>query len=110
MDYLIGIDLGSTNLKTVVYTPDGACAASASTPMELQHPDPAHPDWATWDPDLIWNGIGRLLKEVVAQLDDPSGIKAVAVTGMAGRTTRPLLSFCTATTDGSEDTIPLPLR
>ena len=82
MDYLIGIDLGSTNLKAVVYRPDGESAASASAPMELLHPDSAHPDWAVWDPDRIWNSVGHILRDAIAQLDDPSGIKAVAVTGL----------------------------
>ncbi len=82
MGYLIGIDLGSTNLKVVIYQPDGTSVASASAPMDLLHPDPDHPDWAVWDPDRIWNHIGRLLQETVATLDDPSAIRAVAVTGL----------------------------
>lgn len=82
MEYLIGIDLGSTNLKAMIYDLRGRCVASASAPSQLLHPDPEHPDWATWDPDYIWTTIGELLKRAIAELDSPDSIRAVAVTGL----------------------------
>ena len=82
MSYLIGIDLGSTNLKVLAYHPNGRVAAQASGPNQVLHPNKEQPDWAIWDPDHIWNEICRLLKQVVSQLDDPKNVKGVAVTGM----------------------------
>jgi len=82
MDYLVGIDLGSTSLKAVVYDLDGNALAQASRPTERLHPDPDHPDWAVWDPDQIWGGTADALAEAVGALDDPAAIRAVAVTGM----------------------------
>jgi xylulokinase len=82
MAYLIGIDLGSTSLKAVIYDPSGKAVARASRPTERFNPDPDHPDWAIWKPEQIWSGVCESLAEAVAQLDDPSEIKAVAVTGM----------------------------
>ena len=82
MDYLVGIDLGSTSLKAVVYDLEGNAVAQASRPTERFNPDPAHPDWAIWKPEQIWGGVAESLKEATAQLDDPKSIKAVAVTGM----------------------------
>ncbi len=82
MDYLIGIDLGSTSLKAVVYDLDGNAVAQAARPTERSHPDPAHPDWTVWDPEQIWGGTADALRDALADLDDPTAIRAVAVTGM----------------------------
>lgn len=82
MDYLMGIDLGSTSLKAVIYDLDGNLAASGSRPTELVHPDQDHPEWAVWLPEQIWGHTAAAVRDAVASLDDPRKIKAVAVTGM----------------------------
>ena len=81
MDYLMAIDLGSTSLKAVIYDLDGNIVSSASRPTERITPV-GHPEWVIWDPDQIWGGTAAAVKEAVAGIDDPSQIKAVAVTGM----------------------------
>ena len=82
MDCLVGIDLGSTSLKAVVYDVRGKVMASASRPTERFHPDATHPDWTVWQPEQIWGGTAEALREAVGRLDNPAGIRAVAVTGM----------------------------
>jgi xylulokinase len=82
MDYLMGIDLGSTSLKAVVYDLDGAVVASGSRPTERSHPDADHPEWTVWQPDQIWGGTAAAIREAVDHLDDPRSIRGVAVTGM----------------------------
>lgn len=82
MDYLVGIDLGSTNLKAVVYEPFGLAVAQGTRPTERMNPYPDHPDWAIWQPEQIWRGVCESLREAVAQLDQPGCIRGVAVTGM----------------------------
>ncbi len=82
MDYLVGIDLGSTTLKAVIYDTRGNVIASGCRPTERFHPDPAHPEWTVWQPEQIWGGSAAALKEAIAAIDDPRNIKAVAVTGM----------------------------
>ena len=82
MDYLVGIDLGSTTLKAVIYDTHGNVVASGCRPTERFHPDPAHPEWTVWQPEQIWGGSAAALKEAIAAIDDPRAIKAVAVTGM----------------------------
>lgn len=82
MDYLAGIDLGSTSLKCVVYDLAGRMVASANRPTERFNPYPGHPEWTVWQPDQIWGGVAAAMREAVARLDDPYRIKAVAVTGM----------------------------
>jgi len=82
MDYLMGIDLGSTSLKAIVYDLDGKLVASGSRPTEVRHDDPDHPDWAIWRPEEIWGGVAEACKDAISKIDDPAAIKAVAVTGM----------------------------
>jgi xylulokinase len=82
MDYLVGIDLGSTNLKAVIYDVQGNAVASGSRPTKRHHPNPDHPDWTVWQPDEIWGDAAASIRDAVAQLDDPSQIRGVAVTGM----------------------------
>jgi xylulokinase len=82
MAYLVGIDLGSTSLKAMVYGLDGSAVAGASRPTELFHPHDDHPDWAVWQPEQIWSGVCDALREAVGRLDAAAEIRAVAVTGM----------------------------
>jgi sugar (pentulose or hexulose) kinase len=82
MDYLAGIDLGSTSLKCVIYDLTGKVVASGSRPTEQFHPYPDHPEWTVWQPEQIWGGTAAAIKDAVAMLADPRCIKAVAVTGM----------------------------
>ena len=81
MTYLLGIDVGSTNLKAVLFTIDGRVVAKADTPTALGHPDLDHPDWAVWEPAQIWGGIADSVRQVVAGIDAAT-IRGVAVTGM----------------------------
>ena len=81
MDYLMAIDLGSTSLKAVIYDLDGNTIASASRPTEKVVP-PDRPEWVIWNPDQIWGGAAAAAKEAVSQVDDPSLIRGVSVTGM----------------------------
>jgi sugar (pentulose or hexulose) kinase len=56
MDYLAGIDLGSTSLKCVIYDLDGNVVASGTRPTERFNPYPHHPEWTVWQPEQIWGG------------------------------------------------------
>ena len=82
MDYLAGIDLGSTSLKCVIYDLAGNTIASATRPTEQVHPDSEQPEWTVWQPEQIWGGTAAAMKEAVGKLINPRYIRAVAVTGM----------------------------
>lgn len=81
MDYLMAIDLGSTSLKAVIYDLAGNLVSSASQPTEKITPD-GHPEWVIWEPDQIWQGAATACKEALSGIEDPSWVRAVAVTGM----------------------------
>jgi xylulokinase len=82
MDYLLGIDLGSTSLKAMVYDLAGNVVTSGSRPTERFHPEPAHPEWTVWQPQQIWEGAAAAVRDAVGALDDPRHIRALAVVGM----------------------------
>jgi len=82
MDLLMGIDLGSTSLKAIVYDLDGNAVAQGSRPTELVRPSTEHPEWAVWEPDRIAGGTFAAIREAVEKLDDPRQVRGVAVTGM----------------------------
>jgi xylulokinase len=81
MSYLLGIDVGSTNLKAVLFGTDGRVVARHDVATVCDHPDPAHPEWAVWQPEQIWSGIANSVR-AVASMVDAGKILGVAVTGM----------------------------
>ncbi len=83
MSYLLGIDVGSTNLKAVLFATDGRMVAKHETPTECFHPDPLHPEWAVWQPEQIWSGIAQSVRAVAASAAGGE-ILGLAVTGMDG--------------------------
>ena len=82
MDLLLGIDLGSTSIKTIFYDLNGNAVAKASRPMQRFHPNPEHPEWTVWDPDELWNQIAAACRDAVSQIADPAAIQGIATTGM----------------------------
>ena len=82
MTYLMGIDLGSTSLKAIIYDLDGNVVASGSRETKLVHSDDEHKDWAVWLPEQIWGDTAAAVRDAVSALDDPHKVKGVAVTGM----------------------------
>jgi xylulokinase len=81
-DLLLGIDLGSTSLKAIIYDTQGNVVARAQRATKKCHPEPEHPEWVTWAPEQIWGDSAAACREAIEKLDDPSAIRAVAVTGM----------------------------
>jgi xylulokinase len=82
MNYLLGVDVGSTNLKAIIYDLQGNAIAKASGPTQRFNPYPENPEWAIWKPGQIWSGIADAIRHVTSQVDNSGDIKALAVTGM----------------------------
>lgn len=82
MGYLMGIDMGSTSTKAVIYDIEGNIASFASRPTEVAHLDAEHPTWAFWEPDKVWGDTIAVIREATGKLSHPNEINGVAVTGM----------------------------
>ncbi len=76
---LVGVDVGTTNLKTVVYEPDGSAVAVAVVPTPTHYP---RPSWAFYRPDELWTQTVNALREALAKVDDPRRVASIAVTSM----------------------------
>jgi len=76
---LVGIDVGTTNIKAVVYEASGRTVARASTRTPTHYP---RPGWAYYEPEEIWQQTARTLREALAQVKQPGQIAGVAVTSM----------------------------
>jgi xylulokinase len=76
--YLLGIDIGTTALKAVLFDPEAGVVAQAGGPHTLGSP---HPGWAEMDPVEWWATTVAACRELTGRV--PAGeIAAVAVTGM----------------------------
>ena len=82
MDYVLGIDLGSTSLKAVVYDLDGNVISKGSHPTESVTPDPEKPNWQVFLPEHIWGGIAAAIRQAASQVKAGDRIRAAAVTGL----------------------------
>jgi xylulokinase len=80
---LLGLDIGSTNIKAVVYEPNGAAVSVANVPQETRYP---HAAWAEYDPHRLWVLCCQVIRQAVSAVPDPRRIVSVAVTsfGEAG--------------------------
>ncbi|GHU63277.1 xylulokinase [Clostridia bacterium] len=81
MDLLMGVDLGSTTVKAVIYKPTGEPVAEASVKLPLTRGDKEHPTWCYWMPDDVWGSVKTVVKKAVGDLPSGNRVKALAVTG-----------------------------
>lgn len=79
MQYIMGIDIGTSGTKTVLFTTNGDPVASHTEEYPLYQP---RNGWAEQDPQDWWNacveGIRRVLQESQA---DPAQIKGIGLSG-----------------------------
>ncbi|GAA0526363.1 carbohydrate kinase [Saccharopolyspora subtropica] len=71
----IGIDAGTSVVKSVAYAEDGTELAVARRPTKVEHP---RPGWAEQDMDEVWAAVADTVGELVAALG--SEVAALAIT------------------------------
>lgn len=78
--YLLGVDLGTSACKAVVFDSVGEARAGAEAELEVLHP---RPTWAVANPEHWWETAARVIREAVSQFGlPPSRIAAVGLTGL----------------------------
>lgn len=79
--YLLGIDIGTSALKTALFSENGTVIAQAAGEYEVRYP---HAGWAEQDPDAWWNAT---VKAIRGLLDisgiDPEQIAGIGVDGQS---------------------------
>ncbi len=74
--YLLGIDVGTTMMKSVVFDENGTELASAAHGAEIIHPQPG---WAEQDMNAVWTATARSAKDAIAK----AGIKADTIAAVS---------------------------
>lgn len=79
MEYLIGIDLGTSGTKTVLFDREGSVISSATVEYPLYQ---EHNGWAEQDPADWWRASVETLNAVITDSKiDPTDIKGVGISG-----------------------------
>lgn len=79
MKYLLGIDLGTSGTKTVLFDENGKAVASKTIEYPMYQPKNG---WAEQDPDDWYNAAVNTVKQVVAESKvNPVDIKALSIAG-----------------------------
>ncbi len=77
-ELLLGIDVGTTNCKAILFDRAGRPVASAYAPTPTRRP---HPNWAEYDPEALWQTVAATVREAVSHVD-PARVRGVAVASM----------------------------
>jgi xylulokinase len=73
---LLGLDVGTTSVKAVVYGTDGLAVGAGAVPTPTHVPQPG---WAFYRPDEIWAAVVTAIRAALATVPDPARIAGVAV-------------------------------
>lgn len=78
--YLVGVDVGTTNTKTVIFDAEsGQVCAVGSCRSRVRHPVP---EWSEFDAEDVWATVLQSLQMAVQQCDQPERIRAISVASM----------------------------
>jgi len=76
----MGVDLGSTRIKSVVFDKAGAIAGSAVTNTPIEYAKNNDEEWVFYRPEKVWDGVVEVISRASKMAG--GGIACVAVTGM----------------------------
>jgi xylulokinase len=82
MDTVLGLDLGTTNCKAVLFDRDGQLVASAKIPTPVRGEAPPAPGSPEFDAQALWDACARLIRRVTGQLPSGQAVVGVAVASM----------------------------
>ncbi len=77
---LVGLDVGTTNVKAVVHERDGRAVSSATLSTVTHHP---RPGWAYYRADELWDQAATVLRMALGTIDDPRRIVSICIASMA---------------------------
>jgi xylulokinase len=80
MPAFLGIDVGTSGVKTIIVDQNDRELASAGAPLEVQRP---HPLWSEQDPDAWWDATAATLDRLTA--DHPDLMARVTALGLSGQ-------------------------
>ena len=72
---LLGLDIGTTGCKAIVFDADGHILASAYREYPLDQPQPG---WIELDAALVWRGVEDAIRQAVAAAGDRDPVRALS--------------------------------
>ncbi len=97
-ELLLGIDVGTTNCKALLFDTGGLIHGAGSLPTPTRRPQPNR---AEHDPAELWDAVATTIRQALAGVD-PARVRGVAVASMGeagvlldaqGRPTHPIISW-----------------
>jgi xylulokinase len=82
MDSILGLDLGTTNCKAVLFDRDGQLVASATTPTPVRRDWPSAPGSPEYDAHALWDACAGLIRRVTGQSPHGQAVVGVSVASM----------------------------
>ena len=79
-DLVLGLDLGTTNIKCLALDSVGRIVPQGSEPTPRSHP---RSGWTDFEPGPIWDAACQAIRAVVSQLERREAIKGIAVSSLA---------------------------
>lgn len=76
---LAGIDVGTTNIKAVIFNLAGHPVAQASVATPTHYPQP---EWAYYQPEEMWQRVVQALRQATSQITQTQRIISIAVASM----------------------------
>lgn len=76
---LMGIDIGTTGCKVVVYSEEGKVLSSAYAEYDIKHP---YPKSAELDSQSVWNAIRSIIKEAASQVFFSDPVQAISASSL----------------------------
>jgi sugar (pentulose or hexulose) kinase len=83
-DALLAVDIGSTNIKTLLFDEGGREAFSKSVPMKDFYTDDEAKRNVFCDPEVLYSDIAQMIRDIADAAAGRYEVAAVSVTGMGG--------------------------
>jgi len=85
---LLGLDVGTTATKALLFDLEGNVRASAAVPYGLLTPQAGwgQPSWVEQDPEELWRAVTSVLRSVTTQLRPGESLLALAQSSQGGTT------------------------
>jgi xylulokinase len=78
MELILGIDIGTTNCKAILFTLAGQLVASGSAPTPTYHP---RPEWSEHDPEQLWQTVAATIRQSLRG-QNPALVRGISVTSV----------------------------
>jgi gluconokinase len=65
MEYFLGIDIGTTSVKSIAFSRDGKTLYESSISYPIKHP---FPDWSEQDPEEIFRAVIKTVENILQEL------------------------------------------